>query len=217
MILVLDTSLHDLSIALFSDDAKELVSFHHSPSRQERGVHDSMLTTKTAELLARAGAKAKDIKRIMYIAGPGSFTGLRIGLSFSKGLAYASDATLVPIPSHVALQCSLQSKYRDENGLLFAYPGYDKHSLYIAHAAAIEDVALVPIRELLSHLTIAGPPAALELLANKHERTVDCTISLQAIASLTLPEAKGFEAIAALEPHYVTPFKPHPDSRREIG
>jgi hypothetical protein len=52
------------------------------------------------------------------------------------------------------------------------------------------------------------------LLANKHERMVDCTIKLQAIASLRLPEVRGFESIASLEPLYITPFTPHPESRR---
>jgi tRNA threonylcarbamoyladenosine biosynthesis protein TsaB len=218
MILALDTSLHDLSIGLFSSSGTELASFHYSPRRTERGVHDSMLAAKTAELLTTVNAKAKDIKQIVYIAGPGSFTGLRIGLAFAKGIAYATGAVLVPVPSHVALQASLAEKQPDGLGLLFAYPGYDKHSLYIAHRAAIDDVALVPLRELLPDLVIAGPPTALELVADKHEHTVVCGIDLAAVVkyAVDMPEVKGFEAISTLEPLYITPFTPHTVAKKAI-
>ena len=216
MILALDTSLHDLSIGLYADDAKELASFYYSPEPNERGVHDSMLAAKTAELLAELGATAADIERIVYIAGPGSFTGLRIGLAFAKGLAYATGASIAPVPPHVALQASLDKKYSGRAEILFAYPGYDKHSLYIAHASAIHDVALVPLRELLPDLTIAGPTAALELLGAKHEHTIACSIGLASVVReiSLLQEVRGFEALASLEPLYITPFTPHPASKR---
>jgi tRNA threonylcarbamoyl adenosine modification protein YeaZ len=216
MILAFDTSLHDLTIGLYSTGGDELASFHYSPKADERGIHDSMLAAKTQELLIEVEAKAKEIERIVYVAGPGSFTGLRIGLAFAKGIAYATEASLVPVPSHVALQASVDGKHHDEPGLLYAYPGYDKHSLYIAHASAIDDVSLVPLRELLPDLTIAGPSSALDLLANKHERTVKCNIHLEAVVrqALSMKEVRGFDAISGLEPLYITPFTPHPASKK---
>lgn len=216
MILALDTSLHDLSIGLFSNDAEPLTSFHHVPEMNERGVHDSMLAAKTSELLAQIGATSKQIERIVLVAGPGSFTGLRIGLSFAKGIAYGTGAGLIPISSHKALLASLDSDHQAKGGQLLAYPGYDRHSLYVAHAAAIDDIALVPLRELLPDLLVAGPQSALDLLDGKHEQTILCNIDLARIVekSLVLPEIKGFESISALEPLYITPFMPHPASMK---
>jgi tRNA threonylcarbamoyl adenosine modification protein YeaZ len=213
MILAFDTSLHDLSIALFTDEGKQIEAFHHSPDPRERGVHDAMLAAKTDELLRKANANVKNIERIVYIAGPGSFTGLRIGLAFAKGVAYATNALLVPVSSHAALKLSLGEK-KSERGILFAYPGYDRHSLYIAHAGAIDDIALVPLREILPDLTIAGPRSALDLLEGKHEHTIHCAIDLQAVVqhSSRFPVVRGFEALANLEPLYITPFTPHPAS-----
>ncbi len=211
MILALDTSLHELSIGLFSNDAKPLASFHHSPAANERGVHDSMLAAKTSELLSQAGATAKQIERIVLVAGPGSFTGLRIGLSFAKGIAYGTGAGLIPVSSHRALLASLDSGHQAKAGQLLAYPGYDRHSLYVAHAAAIDDIALVPLRELLPDLLIAGPQSALDLLEGKHERTILCNIDLaRTVAySLALQQLNNFEEISSLEPLYITPFSPH--------
>lgn len=216
MILALDTSLHDLGIGLFSNDAEPLASFHHVPEMNERGVHDSMLAATTSELLTQVGATSKQIERIVIVAGPGSFTGLRIGLSFAKGIAYGTGAALIPISSHSALLASLDSVHQGNAGLLLAYPGYDRHSLYVAHAAAIDDIALVPLRELLPDLLVAGPQSALDLLDGKHERTILCNIDLARTVekSLELPGVKNFEAISALEPLYITPFMPHPASMK---
>lgn len=216
MILALDTSLHDLSVALFTGAGDLVASFYHTTEPTERGVHDSMLAAKTAELLGEV--KAKEIDRIIYIDGPGSFTGLRIGLAFAKGFAYVAGASVVPVSSHAALQMSLDKKHSTAHNLLFAYPGYDRHSLYIAHAGAIDDIALVPLRELLPDLTIAGPQPALDLLEGKHEQTIQCSIDLEAvvIGALNTEGVSGFDAIAGLEPRYITPFTPHPASQRPL-
>ena len=217
MILALDSSLHDLSVALFDAQGELIASFQHISQPNERGVHDSMLAAKTSELLGEV--KAKDITRIVYVAGPGSFTGLRIGLAFAKGFAYSTGASLVPVSSHAALQMSLDQKHQTSPGLLFAYPGYDRHSLYISHAEVIDDIALVPLREILPDLTIAGPRSALDLLEGKHEHTIECSIDLESVVgkSINFTRVSGFEALANLEPLYITPFMPHPASVRSAG
>ena len=57
MILVFDTSLSALRIGLFSDDGKELTSYHYMPEANERGVHDKLLAQETKNLLNFLGAK----------------------------------------------------------------------------------------------------------------------------------------------------------------
>lgn len=51
------------------------------------------------QALGAAGASRSDIALIAYAAGPGSFTGLRVGLGFCQGLAVALDAPLIPVPT----------------------------------------------------------------------------------------------------------------------
>jgi tRNA threonylcarbamoyladenosine biosynthesis protein TsaB len=70
----------------------------HSPERVvsvplgERGAE--MLPGRVRELLELAGASLEEVDRIVVATGPGSFTGLRAGVAFSRGLARALDKPL---------------------------------------------------------------------------------------------------------------------------
>ena len=58
------------------------------------------------ELQDKIGFKNSEISAIAVSIGPGSFTGLRIGLSFAKGLALAQSLPIVPIPTMMSLAFS---------------------------------------------------------------------------------------------------------------
>jgi tRNA threonylcarbamoyl adenosine modification protein YeaZ len=60
------------------------------------------LAPAVASLLAGVGLLPSDLDRIAVVSGPGSFTGLRSSLAFSRGLARAARAVLVPIPTFEA-------------------------------------------------------------------------------------------------------------------
>jgi tRNA threonylcarbamoyladenosine biosynthesis protein TsaB len=55
-----------------------------------------------AALLADAGRTVRDLGRIAVLSGPGSFTGLRAGLAFARGLARGRDIPLVLVPTFAA-------------------------------------------------------------------------------------------------------------------
>lgn len=54
-------------------------------------------------LAGRAGVSARDITGVAVARGPGSFTGLRIGMSVAKAIAYAADASIVGVPTLEAM------------------------------------------------------------------------------------------------------------------
>ncbi|HDR03794.1 MAG TPA: tRNA (adenosine(37)-N6)-threonylcarbamoyltransferase complex dimerization subunit type 1 TsaB, partial [Candidatus Marinimicrobia bacterium] len=56
----------------------------------------------TAELFERNAIKAKDLTAIAISTGPGSFTGLRIGMAFAKGLAFAHKLPIIAIHTFAA-------------------------------------------------------------------------------------------------------------------
>ncbi len=66
-------------------------------------IHSEMLLSLIDGLLRSAGVPVRELDGIACSIGPGSFTGLRIGLSTAKGLAFAADLPLVAVPTLEAL------------------------------------------------------------------------------------------------------------------
>lgn len=68
--------------------------------------HQERLAPLAAEVMAEAGVGFEAIDRVGVTVGPGSFTGLRVGLSFAKGLGLALDRPVVGIDSLEAIAAS---------------------------------------------------------------------------------------------------------------
>lgn len=66
--------------------------------------HDARLAPLVAELLQEAGVAPKELDRIAVIAGPGSFTGVRVGVAFARGLALAIGKPAVGVSSLEAME-----------------------------------------------------------------------------------------------------------------
>jgi len=64
--------------------------------------HAAMLLRLIEEALGAAGARLSDLDRLAVSIGPGSFTGLRVGLSIAKGLAVAAKIPVVGVPTLAA-------------------------------------------------------------------------------------------------------------------
>src|SRR4030066_909454 len=68
-----------------------------------KSTHSERLVTATDYVLKQAGLKVSDIDVFAIAIGPGSFTGLRIGLSTVKGFSYATGKPIVSVPTLEAL------------------------------------------------------------------------------------------------------------------
>jgi tRNA threonylcarbamoyladenosine biosynthesis protein TsaB len=64
---------------------------------EEKNKHDELLAQNISEILTKNKLKVSDIDAIACSAGPGSFTGLRVGASLAKGLAFVNDIKIIPI------------------------------------------------------------------------------------------------------------------------
>jgi len=100
MILALDTSGKNLGLALCKNN--EIVAATLS---QPGLKHGEILQNEVAGFLDQAGKSFKNISGISVTLGPGSFTGLRIGLAAAKGYAYALDIPLTGISTLFAQAC----------------------------------------------------------------------------------------------------------------
>jgi tRNA threonylcarbamoyladenosine biosynthesis protein TsaB len=94
MLLALDTSTRMIGLALF--DGVQILS---EIMWQTSDYHTVELAPSVADILARSNVKVMDLTALAVAIGPGSFTGLRIGLALAKGLALANRLPLVGIPS----------------------------------------------------------------------------------------------------------------------
>lgn len=94
MILAVDTSTTQLGLALY-DGAQVLAEYAWRSGHR----HTVELAPATAELLARCDLTMQDVRALGVALGPGSFTSLRVGLAFTKGLALARHIPLIGIPT----------------------------------------------------------------------------------------------------------------------
>jgi tRNA threonylcarbamoyladenosine biosynthesis protein TsaB len=102
-ILGIDTSSTDLSVGLFRCN-EPVASF----SRHLRNSHAEHISQAVSFLLHSCGAGPAEITHVALAAGPGSFTGLRIGFAFVKGFCLADTVKVLPVSSlFVLAHCAL--------------------------------------------------------------------------------------------------------------
>ena len=102
-LLALETATDVCSVAVLRDGAVTAQASLHRPR-----VHAEQLVPLVDNLLERAAVNRADLDAIAVSMGPGSYTGLRIGVSTAKGLAMALDAALIGVPTLEALAASVQ-------------------------------------------------------------------------------------------------------------
>ncbi len=207
MILLIDTFSSTLSLGLAATDGTMLREFQAEPDwgADERAIHDARLAMECANLLKSESISPKEITRIGIIIGPGSFTGLRISLSFAKGFAFAVGASIVPI----ALHEGLQDANRDHEGYIIT-PGYRADLFYVAHSHTPRDIRLLSGAEVLN---LAGPILAHDYFLRHpssfmHTPFISVALSLAAMARMTAGSSERIlgAALDALEPLYLTEF-----------
>ncbi len=119
MIICLETSTAICSVALC--DKNGTVALKESG---ESRSHASQLTPFIEDLLARKGIGAVDLDAVAVSKGPGSYTGLRIGVSTAKGIAYAASIPLIGIETTYSMFCGISDEMKRKHGM-------EKDSLYV--------------------------------------------------------------------------------------
>ena len=107
IILGIDTSSADLGVGVIKDGSPL-----SSVCRYVRNSHAEHITQAVKTALSMAGTDITEIKHIAVSTGPGSFTGLRIGLSFVKGLSLNDKVKVIPLSSLMVLAHAAGSHYR---------------------------------------------------------------------------------------------------------
>ena len=92
MILCIETATTLCSVALC--DSSGVIAVKESA---EERSHAASLTPGIQEILKEAGIRVSDLEAVAVSKGPGSYTGLRIGVSTAKGMAYAASIPMIGI------------------------------------------------------------------------------------------------------------------------
>ena len=113
LILLLETSTTSCSVALAEDSTVIAVK-----EMNERNVHASHITIFIEDVLRSSGKTTNDLSAVAVSMGPGSYTGLRIGVSAAKGMCYALDIPLIAVSTLQAMAAGVLRKKEVKDALL---------------------------------------------------------------------------------------------------
>ncbi len=190
-----------------------------------KNSHSSMLTTLIKDVLKKAQFEFHNLDTIAISKGPGSYTGLRIGVSTAKGLCYAIDKPLISINSLKAMAYGITTKYKSNNETsVFFCPMIDARRMEVY--SAIYDINNNEIRKTKAEIITKnsfsnilnkhkilffgnGADKCKSILLNKNALFID-NIYASAVNMITIAEdkffKKNFEDIACFEPFYLKDF-----------
>ena len=149
-LLAIETSDNICSACIYFNDEKYFstkVILKHSHSEKIFDVIDSVI--------AQSGISKNQIKSIAVSAGPGSFTGLRIGMAAAKGIAQTLDIPIIPVPTFEAFALQI-IQYLPDNASFIIANKVGRDELYYAkfqikanNYIFKEDLKIVPISDFL--------------------------------------------------------------------
>jgi tRNA threonylcarbamoyladenosine biosynthesis protein TsaB len=110
IVLAFDTATPRTAVALQLDDAESPREAVHDPPPGERPGHATRLLPLAAELLGDAGLGFPDVQLLGVGVGPGTFTGVRIGVATARALAQAGATGLAGVSSLAALAAGVEGR-----------------------------------------------------------------------------------------------------------
>jgi len=164
LILAIDTALDACAAAVLDTDAGNLVA--QESQAMKRG-HAEALMPLIARVMKQSGLSFSALDRIAATTGPGSFTGLRVGLSAARGIALAARKPVVGVTTLTAYAAPVVSEY-GEHPIIAAIDA--RHDQVYFQVVAGDGTALIapqvaPIAEALAAWRF-GPPLLVGNAAN---------------------------------------------------
>lgn len=144
MILAIETATRVCSVALFQND--RVVALREST---EENAHSRILHQLIDELLKECSININDIKAVAVSKGPGSYTGLRIGVSAAKGMCYAKDIPLISVNTLESMAYGIKNTVpAEENSIIIPMIDARRMEVY----TAIFDHELKQIKETAAEI-----------------------------------------------------------------
>jgi len=222
LILGIETATAICSVALAMDG--ELLAIRESVGTRE---HSAELTGYISDVFTEAGLTYPQLDAVAVSMGPGSYTGLRIGVSSAKGLCYALDKPIIAIDTLKSLAwqalelCKQQGKSLDKSLLcpmldarrMEVYTAMFDQQLHVIEPVNARIISEDSFKELADKEIIYfgdGASKCTQLFESKSNLTFFDAISLSAKSICMLAEnefEKGnFADLAYCEPFYLKDF-----------
>jgi tRNA threonylcarbamoyladenosine biosynthesis protein TsaB len=222
IILNIETATEICSVSLSNEN--NIIDFREN---KEGKSHASLLTIFIEDILKSNKLKIKDLSAISISKGPGSYTGLRIGVSAAKGICYGASVPLIAISTLQILVSGLLKKSPTEINIgdsTLLCPMIDARrlevytALFDSKGAIIKDISAEIISEtsfqdvLVSKKIIFfgnGSNKCKSILTHKNAYFIDNIYpSAGNMAELSMAQfnMKAFEDTAYFEPFYLKDF-----------
>ena len=119
--LFIDTSMTNVSISIVKDNKIMSIIQEDIPNE-----HSKYATSYVKKVIDDAGIDANDVDNILVVNGPGSFTGVRIGVTIAKTYGYLIDKGIIPVSSLKSL--AISSKH---DGVVMSVISANRSSYYV--------------------------------------------------------------------------------------
>lgn len=218
LILYIETSEQICSVAI--SDENKIIGIKESTSDR---AHASALTVLINELLTENGFTINQLSAVTVSMGPGSYTGLRIGVSAAKGICYALNIPLIAINTLLALTYGMLAIEKFDNNFLFCpmvdakrmevYKAIYNINLEIIEPTIAEIIDNESFNKLLLHnkvLFFGSGALKCKQVINNNNAFFNLNIKPRAeyllLPALNKFKNKQFEDIAYFEPFYLKDF-----------
>jgi tRNA threonylcarbamoyladenosine biosynthesis protein TsaB len=220
LILCIETATSVCSVALAEEG--RLLAYRENSGNNS---HSSDLTGFIEEVFAKIQRNITELAAVAVSTGPGSYTGLRIGVSSAKGLAYALNIPLIGIETLHSMAYGARDEVGSGEKVLYYCPMIDARRMEVY--AAVFDINMFMVREVEAEIidrqsfsgflkagTVLffgnGAEKCKHLLFSHSNAVFQERIGASAryMCSLTWEKfkKKAFEDIAAFEPSYLKDF-----------
>ncbi len=170
MLLAVETSGTQGSVAIFDGETLRFERILGATGTR----HAQTLPAEVAAALAKCDLQPREIRAVAVSIGPGSFTGLRVGLTFAKTFAWLNDARLVAVDTLRAIAQQVPSGIEYVTAIIDAqrtefFAATYRWNAELGLRCAIDDVHVVSVADLPTEYPIVGP-AGNKLKAAAPER-----------------------------------------------
>lgn len=212
-ILNIETATKNCSVAL----AKEGKTILCKEIAEDGYSHAERLHVFIDEIISEAGIQMKDLVAVAVSQGPGSYTGLRIGVSASKGLCYALGIPLIAVDT----MQSLASKVKTDDGLIVPMIDARRMEVYSAVFSADLDKKREVLAEVITENSFEELNEKIYFVGDCNEKcktvlTKDNFVfldefkypSANEMSTLSFDKYKKNDTVdvAYFEPHYLKDF-----------